>query len=212
MREQGTIVRRGRPYFEDWARFNINPIGTPSGKIEIYSERFAEAGLDPLPVFVEPMPVPDGQYRLLYGRSPVHTFARTHNNPVLMEMHSENEVWLSTTEARRLGVAQGDYVYLEGDGGVREGPVRAFVTERIRNDCVFIVHGFGHKAPLMKLANGRGASDTHLQTRYDLDPVSGGAGMRNNFVRVVPGAPDPRHPSIAAAVKAAGMVPERSLA
>jgi thiosulfate reductase/polysulfide reductase chain A len=80
------------------------------------------------------------------------------------------------------------------------------VTERIRNDCVYIVHGFGHKAPLMKLAHGRGASDTHLQTRYDLDPVSGGAGLRNNFVRIVPGAPNPRHPSIAS------MVRERSLA
>ena len=205
MKEQGTIVRRGRPYFADLERFNINPIGTPSGKIEIYSERFAEAGLDPMPVFVEPMAVPSGQYRLLYGRSPVHTFARTHNNPILMEMYSENEVWLSTTEARRLGVAQGEYVYLEGDGGVREGPVRALVTERIRNDCVYIVHGFGHKAPLMKIANGRGASDTHLQTRYDLDPVSGGAGLRNNFVRIVPGAPNPHHPSVASSVR------ERSL-
>ena len=122
-----------------------------------------------------------------------------------MEMHSENEVWLSTTEARRLGVAQGEYVYLEGDGGVREGPVRALVTERIRNDCVYMVHGFGHKSPLMKIANGRGASDTHLQTRYDLDPVSGGAGLRNNFVRIVPGAPNPHHPSIASIVR------ERSL-
>lgn len=211
MKQQGTIVRRGRPYFEDWARFNVNPIGTPSGKIEIYSERFAEAGLDPLPVFVEPMPVPEGQYRLLYGRSPVHTFARTHNNPVLMEMHPENEVWISTAEARRLGIAQGEYVWLDGDG-VREGPVRAFVTERIRRDCVYIVHGFGHKAPLMKLANGRGASDTHLQTRYDLDPVSGGAGMRNNFVRVVKGAPNPHHPSVAAVAKASGAARERSLA
>jgi thiosulfate reductase / polysulfide reductase chain A len=58
----------------------------------------------------------------------------------------------------------------------------------------------------MKLANGRGASDTHLQTRYDLDPVSGGAGLRNNFVRVVKGAPDPQHPPVA------WLARERSLA
>jgi thiosulfate reductase / polysulfide reductase chain A len=206
MSQQGTIVRRGRPYLADWEAINRNPFGTPSGKIEIYSERFAAAGFDPLPVFVPPMQVPTGMYRLLYGRSPVHTFARTHNNPILMEMNGENAVWISTQEAGRLGVRQNEYVWLENQDGVREGPVRAFVTERIRHDCVYIVHGFGHKSPLMKVAHGRGASDTHLQTRYDLDPVSGGAGMRNNFVKLVKGAPDPQHPPVA------WLARERSLA
>lgn len=196
LREQGTITRRGRPYFADYERFNRNPLGTPSGKIEIYSERFAEAGFDPMPTYEPTEEPPDGSYRLLYGRSPVHTFARTHNNAVLMDQHGENEVWLATKEAERLGIANGDYVYLENDAGVREGPVKAAVTERIRHDCVYIVHGFGHKAPLMRLANGRGASDTALQSSYTLDPISGGAGLRNNFVRVVPDAPNPQHPPI----------------
>ncbi|MBW6454645.1 MAG: molybdopterin-dependent oxidoreductase [Trueperaceae bacterium] len=197
LKDQGTIVRRGRPYMADWERLNRNPIGTPSGKIEIYSERFAEAGLDPLPIFVPPIEGPAGMYRLLYGRSPVHTFARTHNNPILMEAHGENGVWISTSEAAKLGVRHQEYVWLENQDGAREGPVRAYVTERIRNDCVYLVHGFGHKAPLMHVANGRGASDTHLQTRYDLDPVSGGAGLRNNWVKLVKGAPDPQHPPVA---------------
>jgi thiosulfate reductase/polysulfide reductase chain A len=201
MAEQGTIVRRGRPYIADWERLNRNPFDTPSGQLEFYSERFADAGLDPLPVFIDPMEGPSGYYRLLYGRSPVHTFARTHNNAVLMEMDSENSVWLNTREAERLGVSHREYVYLENQDGAREGPVRANVTERIRQDCVYITHGYGHKAPLMKLANGRGASDTHLQTRYDLDPYSGGAGLRNNWVRIVPGAPDPQHKPIAQLVR-----------
>lgn len=200
IREQGTIVRRGRPYWEDYERINRNPLTTASGKIEIYSESFAAAGLDPLPVYTPPMEVPAGTYRLLYGRAPMHTFARTHNNKVLMDQMSENEVWLNTAEAERLGLHQHEYVYLENQDGVREGPVRVLVTERIRPDCVYIVHGFGHKSPLMNVANGRGASDTHLQTRYDLDPISGGAGLRNNFVRVVPGAPDPQYPPVSALV------------
>ena len=37
----------------------------------------------------------------------------------------------------------------------------------------------------MRRANGKGASDAKLQTRYKLDPISGGAGMRVNFVRIV---------------------------
>ena len=197
IREQGTIVRRARNYWEDYERFNMNPLGTPSGKIEIYSERFEQAGHDPMPTYTETAQPPADHYRLLYGRSPVHTFARTHNNAVLMDQMSENEVWLATAEADKLGLHQGEYVYLENQDGAREGPVKVLITERIRPDCVYIVHGFGHKSPLMRLANGRGASDTHLQTQYTLDPISGGAGLRNNFVRIVPGAPDPQHTPIA---------------
>jgi thiosulfate reductase/polysulfide reductase chain A len=48
-----------------------------------------------------------------------------------------------------------------------------------------MVHGFGHNAPGLSRANGQGASDTKLQTVYKLDPISGGAGMRVNFVRIV---------------------------
>jgi len=44
---------------------------------------------------------------------------------------------------------------------------------------------FGHDAPGMKRAHKKGASDAALQTRYALDPISGGAGLRVNFVRLV---------------------------
>ena len=197
MRQAGTLVQHGRPWLEDWEAAGLNPFAaTPSGKIEIYCQAFAEAGFDPLPVYEPPNQVPAGQYRLLYGRSPVHTFARTQNNWILMELDPENEVWINPLEARALGVANGAYVWLESDDGVREGPVKAKVTERIRRDCVYIVHGFGHKAPGMRLAHRRGASDNYLQNHYRLDKISGGAGLRVNTVRVIPGAPDPRLASI----------------
>ena len=135
---------------------------------------------------------------MLYGRSPVHTFAKTHNNWLLMEMHGENHIWVNQDEAAEQGLATGDYVWLDNQDGVREGPIRVYATQRIRRDCVYMVHGFGHRAPGLRVADGRGASDTALQTRYDLDPLSGGAGLRNNFVRLVPGAPAPRHRRLAA--------------
>jgi thiosulfate reductase/polysulfide reductase chain A len=62
--------------------------------------------------------------------------------------------------------------------------VKVKATQRIRDDAVFMVHGFGHKSAGLTRANGKGASDTKLQTRYKLDPISGGAGMRVNFVRL----------------------------
>jgi thiosulfate reductase/polysulfide reductase chain A len=59
------------------------------------------------------------------------------------------------------------------------------VTQRIRRDAVYLVHGFGHDAPGMRRAHKKGACDAALQTRYVLDPISGGAGLRVNFVRLV---------------------------
>ena len=196
LKQEGTLIQKGRPYLEDWEARNRNPFGTPSGKIELYSETFEKNGFDPLPVYEPPPQGPAGYYRLLYGRSPVHTFAKTHNNWLLMEMHGENGVWLNADEAASKGLASGDYVWLENQDGAREGPVAVYATERIRKDCVYLVHGFGHKAPGLKVAHGRGASDTALQTHYTLDKLSGGAGLRNNFVNLIPGAPKPKHPRL----------------
>ena len=73
---------------------------------------------------------------------------------------------------------------LVNQDGARSLPVAARATERIRPDAVYMVHGYGHDAPGLTGAHRAGASDTKLQTRYALDPISGGAGMRVNFVRV----------------------------
>jgi thiosulfate reductase/polysulfide reductase chain A len=115
----------------------------------------------------------------------VHTFARTQNTPLLHELQPENDVWLNDATAARLGLKSGDRVWLENQDGARSGPIRVKATPRIRADCVFLVHGFGHDAPGMTRAHGKGASDAKLQTRYALDPISGGAGLRVNFVKLV---------------------------
>jgi thiosulfate reductase/polysulfide reductase chain A len=132
--------------------------------------------------------VPAGFFRLLYGRSPVHTFSRTQNTPALNQLMAENVVWVNDATAAELGFADGERVMVENQDGVRSGPIAVKATPRIRKDCVFMVHGFGHNAPGMRLAHGKGASDAMLQTRYALDRISGGAGMRVNFVKLVKGA------------------------
>jgi thiosulfate reductase/polysulfide reductase chain A len=184
MKRKGVVVQKGRPYLEDWEGKG-SPFKTANGRIQIACEDLAKAGADALPRY-EPVPgPPPGTYRLLYGRAPTHTFGRTQNNALLTRLMAENEVWLNHREARVLGLASGTRVVLENQDGARSGPVRVRVTARIRPDCVYLVHGFGHDAPGLRRAHGRGASDAALQTRYALDPVSGGAGLRVNFVRLV---------------------------
>ena len=201
IKEKGTLIQKGRPYLVDWEARGRLPFKTKSGKIELYSETFKEAGFEPMPVYTETLQAPQGFYRLLYGRSPVHTFAKTQNNWLLMEMHGENGIWINRERAADMGLKTGDYVYLENQDGIREGPIAVYATERIRKDCVYMVHGFGHKAGRMKIANNRGASDNYLQSNYSLDPISGGAGLRNNFVKIIPGAKKPRLPRIARLAK-----------
>ncbi|NNC75410.1 MAG: thiosulfate reductase, partial [Acidimicrobiia bacterium] len=178
----GIIVQEGKPYLEDFG--GDSPFGTPSTKIELFSPTLALAGYDPMPLYEPVAEPPDGFYRLLYGRHPAHTFAKTQNTPLLHELFPENEVWIHTSEAATLGVHSGEKVWLVNQDGARSGPVRVKATERIRRDAVFMVHGYGHKAPKMTKAHNAGASDTVLQTRYALDPISGGAGLRVNFVKV----------------------------
>lgn len=180
---EGVIIQNGKPYFEDYG--DASPFATPSGKIELYSQQLADAGFDPMPVYEPVDEPPDGFYRLLYGRAPVHTFAKTQNTPVLNELYPENELWLNEGAADAEGVDDGQEVWLENQDGARSGPITVKATQRIRSDAVFMPHGFGHNAPGLTKVNGVGASDTDLQTRYALDPISGGAGMRVNFVRIL---------------------------
>ena len=157
---------------------------TPSGKIEFYSTQLRDAGFDPVPRYKRPEEPPAGMFRLLFGRAPVHTFGRTQSNPILHEMMAENEVWVNASVAARLGLQDGSRVRLRNQDGVLSAPVALKATERIRGDCVYMVHGFGSTARHLSRAFGRGASDAQLTSRYQTDPLMGGTGMNVNFVRI----------------------------
>ncbi len=65
--------------------------------------RLAEPGFDPLPVYRPQPEPPPGRFRLLYGRSPLHTFGRTQNNPILHDLEPDNTLWMSPPAAGALG-------------------------------------------------------------------------------------------------------------
>lgn len=159
---------------------------TPSGKIEFYSLQLAQAGFDPVPKPRAPEAGPPGSFRLLYGRAPVHSFSRTQTNPVLNDMMDENMVWVNADVATRNGWKTGDWVQLRNQDGVVSNKVKVLATERIRPECVYIVHGFGHTSRMLRKTFKKGASDAQLITRYAVDPLMGGTGMNVNFVTIEP--------------------------
>jgi thiosulfate reductase/polysulfide reductase chain A len=172
--------QEGGLYFQEGEDIEFN---TPTGKIELWSNEMAAENYDPMP-FYTPHPEPEeGFYRLIYGRAPMHTFSRTSNNHNLWDLKKENEVWVNPKVAKLWDLNNGDKVWLKNqDGIVSSFPIKVRVTERIRWDSVYMVHGFGHSDKFLTRAYGHGANDSELITNVMIDPVMGGTGMRGNFV------------------------------
>lgn len=180
LKREGIIKGIEQPiYFEGGAD---STFWTPSGKIEFYSTQLAAAGFDPVPKYTKHPEPPAGFFRLLYGRAPVHTFSKTQSNPLLADMMHENELWVNADVAQRYGLKNGDRIKLKNQDGVVADPIKVKVTERIRQDCVYMVHGFGQKSRQLRSTYKKGASDAELVTKYSNDPLMGGTGMNVNFV------------------------------
>ncbi len=167
---------------------------TNTGKIELFSTDLDEWGYDPMPVYKDHGETPSGFLRLIYGRLPMHTFGRTLNNPNLYDLKKEPNLWINPKVARLYGVDNGQEVWLQNPKGkVSSFPIKVRVTERIRHDSVFLPHGFGNKGRIfvngealeMSRTYGRGISDAEMIHKIEIDPETGGTGMRNNFVTIL---------------------------
>ena len=156
---------------------------TPSGKVEIYSERYAENGLDPLPVYEAPTKVPGGRYRLVVGRHAYFTHGTTANNPYLHDIMPVNTLWLHPQEAGRLGLKNGQTVKVRSAVGEEQLPLE--VTEKIRPDTVYMAHGFGVLSRGLSNIYGKGGCDAALIEEKTC-PISGNVAMHETFVEILP--------------------------
>jgi thiosulfate reductase/polysulfide reductase chain A len=154
---------------------------TKSGKIELFSERLQEHGYDPLPVYKPPTKPGPGQFRMILGRKGYFTHANQTNNPWLNEFYPENDLWIHPDSARSLGIQTGDLLDVASAAGAVK--IKARVTDEIRPDCVFMLHGFGKKSQWQKLAYDVGANDA-VVLETAMDQVSGNAAFHETFVTV----------------------------
>ena len=170
-------------YLADGEEYYFN---TDTGKIELYSLDLEAKGYDPMPKYTEHKQPDEGFYRLIYGRAPMHTFGRTANNPNLTDLMDENKLWVNPKVAKILYLEPNQEVWLRNqDGVVSKFPIKVRITERIRFDSVYMVHGFGKANSKLSRSFGKGASDSDLITNVKIDPIMGGTGMRENFVEIL---------------------------
>ncbi|HLF41805.1 MAG TPA: molybdopterin dinucleotide binding domain-containing protein, partial [Acidimicrobiia bacterium] len=107
---------------------------------------------------------------------------RTQNNPWLLEIKPDNPLVIHPDTADRLGVGDGDEVWVESKHG--KVKAKAHVTRRIHPDVVGLQHGFGHTA-LGRNAKGRGTRDGLLRPTK-ADALSGMALHKEACVRIRP--------------------------
>jgi molybdopterin-containing oxidoreductase family molybdopterin binding subunit len=138
---------------------NATPVfTTPTGRLEIYSERVVvnypakgwipiTAGVDPLPYWQPPIEAwPDNplykKYPLVYMTE--HTRWRVHttyfDQPWLREIDPEPYVDLSHTDAKARGIVQGDYVEVFNDRGKTVAVAR--VSGKMRQGMVSLPKGW----------------------------------------------------------------------
>jgi thiosulfate reductase/polysulfide reductase chain A len=182
--KKGTVPLTDTPVW--WDRLKDLNFKTPSKKIEFVSSRLAESGFESFKPYESPKKPEAGHYRLAFGRSPVHTHGRTQNNPVLSEIMPENSLWINSQEAAKLGVSDGDRVQVTSSDGSHSGTIKAFVTEFIHPESVFMVHGFGRKVPWQTRGYNKGLGDYRFETGLlDVyDPVGGANALLECTVKV----------------------------
>lgn len=159
VRDNGLFALAEKPVV--WNQKEGLKFKTPSGKIEFQSSVLDEAGLESLPDFAPPVSLSGNKFRLLFGRSAIHTHGQTMNNPLLNELLPDNPVWMHPERAAELGIEDGNTVEVSNQGHAVSG--KAKITPWIHPDAIFMVHGFGRTIPLQTRAFEKGIADQRLQ-------------------------------------------------
>jgi anaerobic selenocysteine-containing dehydrogenase len=90
---------------------------TPSGKIELYSERMKRDGYEPLPTYT-PI-IKDSDLPFLFIPAPNHNFLNStfSNNAKHISMEKEPKLHMNAADAKTMGIAPGDIVKIWNDRG-----------------------------------------------------------------------------------------------
>jgi formate dehydrogenase (coenzyme F420) alpha subunit len=170
----------GLPYMKErYQNYLEGGFNTPSGKIELYSERLETLGYEPLPNHREPLesPVSDPELaktfplRLLTGiRVTSYWQSSFRNLPGPAKQYPEPLVEINETTAIGKGIKDGDIVKVE----TRRGSItiRAKVTSSIRPEVVSIPLGW-EKSNVNRLTSYEGR-----------DPITGNPAFKSMLCRV----------------------------
>ncbi len=167
----------------EWKKYEKEGFNTPSGKVEIYCQRIADKGGDPLPTYRPVKQSPERSpelakaypLNLITGTRMIeYNASMLRQVPTLKAKIPEGFAEINTETAAKLGISDGDMVIIETThGSVR---IKAQVTDDIHPQVVSVSHGW------WRMANG------NLLTSADFDmcdSLTGVPAMRALACRVV---------------------------
>lgn len=110
---------------KQYRKYEKNKFNTPSGKVELYSNRLKEWGFDPMPVYHEPPESPLSEpelakeYPLVFTNWKLASFQHSAGRQVhsLRKTHPEPLTIINTETAKELGIKEGNWVYIETKRG-----------------------------------------------------------------------------------------------
>ncbi|NEW61598.1 thiosulfate reductase, partial [Sulfurovum sp. bin170] len=158
-------------------------VKTKSGKVECNLEFMTKKGVDAMPTWREDLytETPKDRFRFITGRHAQFTQNSTANNVMLLDLMRENYVWINRKQAESLSIVHGDWV--EVISSIGRVKIKAYPTNKIIENVVFYVHGFGATSDGLTLAQRNGASD-NLIINDDIEPVFGSAAMHETIVEI----------------------------
>ncbi len=186
---------QGRIALEDFRNDPVNnPLGTPSGKIEIYSTKLAEIAetwtlrdgdvITPLPQYVttweshlDPK-TKDFPLQMIGFHTKGRVHSTYHNIPVLREAVMDG-IWINPADAKARGIANGDQVKVWNDRG--ETRVLAKVTPRIMPGVVALGEGAWFKPRKDGIDTG---GSINMLTSQRPTPLSKGNPQHTNLVQM----------------------------
>lgn len=156
-----------------------SPLKTQAQKIALYKQRHAHKELNPMPVYTPPRRV-EGTFRLVVGRTAFFTHSNT-NNSLLIEFERENTFWMHPRAAARLGLSDGERVFVSSEAGRVVLALQIF--EGIEEETVYMATGFGALSPGLRLVHNKGASIAEVLEDH-ADFISGNMAMHETLVTV----------------------------
>ncbi|MDP3157361.1 MAG: molybdopterin-dependent oxidoreductase [Archangium sp.] len=143
--------------------------GTPTGKAEFFSTVLEEAGLEPLPVWSEPVERTSVEFplRLVTGpRARARINSQFAQSPSIRARMGEAELLVHP----RLGIVDGSMVDVVSPHG--RISIRAVVTEDVHPECVVMPAGWAEANPNLLISNSA------------RDPISGFPALRSGVCRL----------------------------
>jgi anaerobic selenocysteine-containing dehydrogenase len=176
-------------------KYKERGFSTPTGKVELYSTVLEKWGYDPLPKYTEVYESPQSKPELLDEypyilnagfRTPTFFHSANRMIPWLREIRPDPTVELHPETAEKIGVTEGDWVYIESPRGRCKEKVK--LNTGIHPQVVVAEHGWWFPE---KEGPGHGWDESNINILTDnshesMDPAIGSTNLRTCLCNVYP--------------------------